>query len=697
VRLSFSQLGTYESCKLKYFYSYVKKIDEKDVETKYLDFGSCVHDTIEQYYKEQLPWMYYFDRNWAKYRLEGRMDKNLGKKCVENALSRNYKPTDVEKRMYITTPISFVGIFDVIDEKNSIIADWKTSTYSDEAKEDYKKQLLCYAWLYYMKTGEIIKKCVLEFIKVDKVFEWSFTEQDIMKFDGYVTKMYDEIAEFRETTQKETEIDRDINGCYWCGYKWQCPQWKDEMTYTLTIRGSRFYVDEGEITPLLEKGINKVFSYTKQGSTFIERATSGRWDGTINFWSRRTKSLPIGFLDRFKTLITAYAKQKGFPIHIDVVNTHNNDVNLSQGNMPKKLKTELREYQKDAALAAINKQIGFIQSPTGSGKTLIAAEIIRILDKKTLFIVDRKELLTQAKEEFERELGCDVGIVAEGKIDTEKQVVVATIQSLNAKRSSLTKFLENVGCVMADESHKAAAKSYTQLFSAIKNADHRIGITATVKRDDGEEMQFQSILGDVIYDIDVNTLIKEGFLMKPDVYFVDYDNETENTRDYNEYYNMSIVNNVKRNEMAKDIVLSLVLQGMKVLILTKRIEHAKDMYNWLKTQTDNIAMILGETKKDERESMFNLFRDGKLKVLIGTQSIFSEGVNVKSLNAIVNLAGNKGEVKTVQMIGRVMRTLAGKEKAMYIDFNDHHLFGKSHSRKRREILEEMGYEVQTWA
>ena len=91
--------------------------------------------------------------------------------------------------------------------------------------------------------------------------------------------------------------------------------------------------------------------------------------------------------------------------------------------------------------------------------------------------------------------------------------------------------------------------------------------------------------------------------------------------------------------------------------------------------------------------MFNDFVSGKFNVLISTISIFAEGIDIPSLNIIINASGNRGDVKTVQVLGRVLRKLEGKQLARYFDFNDDYKFFRVASLARRRIMNKEGHTV----
>ena len=103
--------------------------------------------------------------------------------------------------------------------------------------------------------------------------------------------------------------------------------------------------------------------------------------------------------------------------------------------------------------------------------------------------------------------------------------------------------------------------------------------------------------------------------------------------------------------------------------------------------------MYGGTNKKDREEIFKAFIDGKISVLISTISIFAEGIDIPSLDIVINAAANKGDVKSIQVLGRVLRTLKGKKDAYYYDFIDETKFFRLASLARMKAFRNEGHEV----
>ena len=88
------------------------------------------------------------------------------------------------------------------------------------------------------------------------------------------------------------------------------------------------------------------------------------------------------------------------------------------------------------------------------------------------------------------------------------------------------------------------------------------------------------------------------------------------------------------------------------------------------------------------------FMSDKINCLIGTYSIFSEGIDIPKINLVFNITGNAGKVKTLQMLGRGLRTSEKKNTIIYYDFLDEYKFFKAASYKRMRAFKKEGYKIE---
>ena len=338
--------------------------------------------------------------------------------------------------------------------------------------------------------------------------------------------------------------------------------------------------------------------------------------------------------------------------------------------------------------------------------TECAIEAIRQLGYKTLFVVDKRELMNQTIDRIKNSLGIEVGMLGQSQRDI-KHITVATIQTLirgiKSKDKEILNYLSSIRVCIIDECHHIASASFLTLSKYLTNCEYRIGMSGTAFRTDGDDMKIYSVVGNIIYTKNAKDLINEAFLMAPNIIFIkDYMDETEvklieetcrtgliNEEDkYPEFYNKFIVNNIKRNEIIRKIIE--LKNNKKILVLVKLVEHGQILEQLI----PNSKYLFGETNKEERKELFEKFKNGELKCLISTIGIFSEGIDLPDLEEIMNVSANRSDVKTIQVLGRVLRKNLDKNQPNYIDFIDYSGMLKFASISRRKALLKQGHFVE---
>jgi len=222
-------------------------------------------------------------------------------------------------------------------------------------------------------------------------------------------------------------------------------------------------------------------------------------------------------------------------------------------------------------------------------------------------------------------------------------------------------------------------------------------------RDDGNDMMINATCGNKCFDLSSKVLIQNGWLIKPQIKFIEKYMQTNDvkklenkilkglineTPEYNNFYEHFISNNDKRNMVIKEIIDQN--KDKKILVLTRLVDHGQ----YLTALINGSKHLHGQTSKKEREKIFDAFTNGDLNILISTISIFAEGIDLPNLKIVINAAANKGNVKTIQVLGRILRKLEGKNTAQYYDFIDETKFFRLASLARKKALIKQGHEIE---
>ena len=426
----------------------------------------------------------------------------------------------------------------------------------------------------------------------------------------------------------------------------------------------------------------------------------GNWDGWIKLFDKNS-TFPTGLLyyiistlDDFKIKYSLTDKRK-------IYNKKNIKIENKNGII-------LRDYQEKALIDVIDNKRGIVRLPTGAGKTILSAFIIKESGMyPNIFLVHRKSLLYQTIEVFKDFFGEDkVGQVGDNIVDFNPYVNVIMFQTLSnifdIKYESLDSVekdkteiknkiessnkIQESKMIIIDECHHAGAKTVRDIMKKMDNALWRIGLSATPYRDDGCDLLIESYIGRIISSITASDLIKKGNLVNSRMRFIRYNPGGIKKRfKYDEIYKEEIVNNEYRNKIISEITLKQSQLGRSTLIVVKHIEHGRNLLKILNEMNIDAYFIEGKTKDKVRNEYLNKFKNKEVLVIIST--IFSEGVDIPSLDVLINAEGGKSPTATFQKVGRALRPYKDKKECIYIDFIDPYKFLLDHSNQRIKILE----------
>lgn len=294
-----------------------------------------------------------------------------------------------------------------------------------------------------------------------------------------------------------------------------------------------------------------------------------------------------------------------------------------------------------------------IQSPAGSGKSVIIAEIARLTTSKggrVLFLVHRKELIQQIKETM---------------IADEVNMNLVTVTTPVRARTRLRKGkLKTPQLIITDETHHSLAKSYVDLYDAFSSVP-RVGFTATPWRMSGKG--FKEVYQTMVPGPQVAWLIQNNRLANARIYAPDNIDlaglRKSSTGDYTAK---------SMDDMAKRVIYSDVIDtwqklanGLKTIVYCHSIEFSKTVAGWFNQAGIPAKHADSKTPAKERDRIMADFKAGKVKVLCNVDLV-SEGFNVPDCSCVVMLRPTESLVLYIQQSMRCMRYKPGKS-AVIID------------------------------
>ena len=435
---------------------------------------------------------------------------------------------------------------------------------------------------------------------------------------------------------------------------------------------------------LCAEEIHKMLSYP---TVFWVRGPFGRRrkTGVGSAFNLRTNTFPTGFLKR----IVEHFGSDGIEIKGELESIK------PSVKSPSLKGITLRKDQIRLIKDAVKHRRGILKAPTGSGKTVVAAGLMSMYpERKVLFLCHTIDLVKQAADEF-KEFGFNrIQVIKGGSekiIHPKAKIICATIQSF-VKMSPVI-YADWADIILIDEVHHAANKK-GQYATVLNNnlAPIRIGFTATTHGEIEKALALEGLIGPVIGELSIQEGIELGIMATPKITLLNpkFNTSISHSKTYREIYRRAIVNNRQRNRMIVTEVLKRKELGFSSLILVKEIAHGdliKSIFNVLKT---DVKFVQGATDGDVRNDVKKLLNDKHEKIVICT-SVWYEGINIPTLNVIVNGCGGKSEIKTIQVIGRGLRKAEGKDEVEIIDFLDPYKHLSNHSILRMRTYVENGW------
>ena len=449
----------------------------------------------------------------------------------------------------------------------------------------------------------------------------------------------------------------------------------------------------GEISPELKKKLVQYCSYEVKGSFFAPQVQMGTWDGRKNLISTITWKFPLGLFARIRFALN----ESQIPFEVE-----DRRVNPGLGIHPIDLKgIQLRPYQEKAITTARTRDRGVIKAATGAGKSMIMAGLIQTFgpDATINVYVNRNTLLRQLEKTF-KDVGIKgVGIIGDG-VKEPNRVTICSVASLAKvkEEDNITQLCEINKAVMNaaqvsiwDECHHLPSTSFQIISQYSKNSFYRYGFTATPYREDNAEILIEAVTGRLVSDLGASAMIKDGWLVPPHIYFVDVPAIPgfEKRDGYAKIYQEGITENDHRNEMIANIVKNCYMQNKSCIVAVSKIKHGEILLEKISKliPENKVAFIQGAgTSGEEKMQALKDLHERRVMCVIAT-TVFGEGVDVQSLDVLINTKAASSSIDTFQLCGRALRPFKGKTHATIIDFYDRTMpYLGSHARTRMKIL-----------
>ncbi len=364
---------------------------------------------------------------------------------------------------------------------------------------------------------------------------------------------------------------------------------------------------------------------------------------------------------------------------------------LPEARLPELPEPPLRPYQERAVSSMVRVTHGTVIVPCGGGKTRIGIGATARLRTPTLVLVHTLDLAVQWQTELRSLLGIEAGFIGDGE-EAPSSVTVAVIQALvRWPRKKLDEFLASFGLVLLDEAHHVGAPVFHEVLDRCP-ARYRFGLTATPEREDGLTALLDLFLGPAVATVTHDELIEAGVLKLPEVRPI----ETDFSFDYfgaEDYARLldALVHDEARNELIADLVAAEAAHGQLCLVLSGRVDHCESLCARIRGRGVRAELLTGSVKKDRRTELLDAARAGTVPVLVAT-SLADEGLDLPALSRVFLTYPGRARGRTLQRLGRLMRTHPDKEDAVLFDFVDRKVpvLRRHHVERRRLYREVLG-------
>lgn len=359
----------------------------------------------------------------------------------------------------------------------------------------------------------------------------------------------------------------------------------------------------------------------------------------------------------------------------------------------------LRDYQQDAvatfhAAGSLEGGSGVIVLPCGSGKTVIGMGVMEQVGTSTLILVTSTTAARQWKEELldKTTLGPDQIGEYSGLVKQIRPVTIATYHIAthrkNGSFSHLRLFDErDWGLVIYDEVHVLPAPVF-QLTSDIQ-ARRRLGLTATLVREDGMEEEVFALIGPKKVDIPWKVLESQGWIATAACHEVRVPMEGAERRDYFAASNRKKARLAAENRKKEEMIETILEQhrGEKILIIGTYVSQLAAIAKHFR-----VPLITGSTAQKQRDVMFEAFRQGEIEIL-AVSKVANFAVDLPDATVAIQVSGSFGSrQEEAQRLGRLLRPKRNGAQAHFYTLVTEDTVEQEFALKRQLFLCEQGYD-----
>ncbi len=354
---------------------------------------------------------------------------------------------------------------------------------------------------------------------------------------------------------------------------------------------------------------------------------------------------------------------------------------------------KIRPYQELAAEGFWHGGSGVVVLPCGAGKTIVGAAAMAHAKATTLILVTNTVAARQWRDELLKRTSLNEDEIGEysGAKKEIRPVTIATYQVMTKKKNGVYAHLDlfdsyDWGLIIYDEVHLLPAPIFR--FTADIQSRRRLGLTATLVREDGMEGEVFSLIGPKRFDVPWKEIEAQGYIAPAECIEVRVNlTETERlayaTAEPENRYRNCATTRTKRG-----VVEALIEKHVddQVLVIGQYIDQLDELSEVL-----GAPLIKGETPIKEREILFNKFRSGEIKCLV-VSKVANFSIDLPDATIAIQVSGAFGSrQEEAQRLGRILRPKSDGRGAKFYSVISRDTIDQDFAQNRQRFLAEQGY------
>ncbi len=363
----------------------------------------------------------------------------------------------------------------------------------------------------------------------------------------------------------------------------------------------------------------------------------------------------------------------------------------------------LRRYQQDAVNVFWSGGdsrggSGVLVLPCGAGKTIIGIGVMEKVSMHTLILTTNVTALRQWKQEILDKTDIHPDMIGEysGELKEIKPITIATYQILTYRRNKKSPFIhfslfneQQWGLIVYDEVHLLPAP----VFRAVADIQsrRRLGLTATLVREDNKEDDVFSLIGPKKIDVPWKELERQGWIAEASCVEYRLPMDQDLRLEYALAETRRKYTVASTNPAKLEVIDHLLKQhtGDRILIIGQFIDQLKTIAKIL-----GAPLITGSVRNQVREELYNKFRTGEEKVLV-VSKVANFAVDLPEANVAIQVSGTFGSrQEEAQRLGRVLRPKSGENQAWFYTLVTRDTIDQEFAMNRQLFLTEQGYRYE---